>query len=75
MICKDAMRALIDVKGELDCSSGTCIVPTPIGNWNTVDTSAVAVSVDQSVSSGFTTIDATTDYVTRVDLTTKDLCD
>lgn len=59
------MRALIDVKAVLDCSSGTCLIPAPIGNWNTVDTAGAAVSVDQSVSSGFTTVEATTDNVDR----------
>lgn len=82
MICKDAMKALIDVKGMLDCSSGTCVVSSPIGNWNRVDTTSptgTAVSVDQSVSSGFVTVAATTDYVDRTDVfssgtTLKDLC-
>jgi hypothetical protein len=84
MICKDAMRALIDVKGVVDdCTtySGVdCLITTPVGHWNTLDTAGTAVTVDQSVSSGYTTVDAVTDYVDRVDLystgtTLKDLCD
>lgn len=62
MICKDAIKAQILVKGKTsDCSASGCSVTAPVGNWDTT------VVRDQSLSSGYTTIASSTESVTILD--------
>ena len=66
------MRALIDVKAVTSTCTTTCVAATPYGNWNTGN------SVDQTVSSGYTTADDTDDDSVEREYTvdaTDDLCD
>lgn len=46
MVCKDGMRAMIDVKGELDCIGGACKAAGITATWNIKDTSDADVFVD-----------------------------
>ena len=74
MTSKDGMRALIDVKAVTDTCDGTpeCTAISPYGNWNLDN------SVDQTVSSGYTTADDTDDDSVDKEYTvdaTDDLCD
>lgn len=70
MVCKDGMKALINVKGKLSgCGGSGCKVTTAdiTANWATTDTSGATVFVDQTVSSGYTTVAGTVERVTRLD--------
>lgn len=45
MVCKDGMRAMIDVKGQMDCTSA-CAISSITATWNIKDTSDADVFVD-----------------------------
>lgn len=76
MVCKDGFQVLIDLKAKLSgCSSACAVTEADFeANWKETTTAGETVFIDQTVSSGYTTIDATVESVVKLETATHNLC-
>ena len=85
MVCKDGIKALLNVKAKtsacesvaIDGGSETrCTVAEADmeATWKRTDTEGATVFVDQTVSSGYVTLDSTIETVQVIDNTSSNRC-
>ncbi len=68
MVCKGGLKNVVDLKAAIDCS-GTCYASSVEAYWDADS------YMDQQVSSGYVTSDATTETYTNLDSTSANVCD